>query len=200
MTERETPEQKILTGFAKIAVALREEAWKRSTDFGINPTQAQILTCIYDGGPWLPASHISASLGVSRASMSDSLGSLESKSLIKRKANREDSRSVLFALTPKGNKIAKELVIWPKSAVTGLDDLSSHEKATLLNLLLKTIRGLQVARKIPVSKMCITCTYFRPDQYPGSSEPHHCNLVNKPFGDGELRVHCPEHVEPVAGK
>jgi DNA-binding MarR family transcriptional regulator len=200
MSERETPEQKILTGFTKIAVALREEAWKRSTDFGINPTQAQILTCIYDGGPWLPASHISASLGVSRASMSDSLSSLESKSLIKRKANREDSRSVLFALTPKGSKIAKELVIWPQAAVSGLDGLATQEKATLLGLLLKTIRGLQVARKIPVAKMCITCTYFRPDRYPDSSEPHHCNLVGKPFGDAALRVHCPEHVENVSDK
>jgi hypothetical protein len=45
-----------------------------------------------------------------------------------------------------------------------------------------------------VAKMCVTCQFFQPNRYFGSERPHHCALVNAPFGDRHLRLNCAEHV------
>jgi hypothetical protein len=42
--------------------------------------------------------------------------------------------------------------------------------------------------------MCVTCQFFQPNRYFGSERPHHCALVNAPFGDRHLRLNCAEHV------
>jgi hypothetical protein len=59
--------------------------------------------------------------------------------------------------------------------------------------LLKTVRALQVRGRIPVSQMCVTCRFFRPDAHAGALRPHHCALVDAPFGDAQIRLDCPEH-------
>ena len=42
--------------------------------------------------------------------------------------------------------------------------------------------------------MCVTCQFFQPNRYPGSDRPHHCALVDAPFGDRHLRLNCAEQV------
>ncbi|WP_242908088.1 hypothetical protein [Actinomadura terrae] len=56
--------------------------------------------------------------------------------------------------------------------------------------------SLQDRRAIPVARMCLTCTYFRPNAHPGTDRPHHCAFVDNPFDDGELRLECPDHQPP----
>jgi hypothetical protein len=38
----------------------------------------------------------------------------------------------------------------------------------------------------------VTCRFFDGYAHPGSAEPHHCWLVDTPFGHQELRLRCPE--------
>jgi hypothetical protein len=75
-------------------------------------------------------------------------------------------------------------------AVRTLDD---QEQAALYRALLKTVRALQVRGRIQVSQMCVTCRFFRPYAHPGAGQPHHCALVDAPFGDAQIRLDCPEH-------
>jgi hypothetical protein len=44
-----------------------------------------------------------------------------------------------------------------------------------------------------MSQMCVTCRFFRPYAHPGAAAPHHCALVDAPFGDAQIRLDCPEH-------
>ena len=50
--------------------------------------------------------------------------------------------------------------------------------------------------------MCLTCRFFVSRAHPADPvRPHHCNFVDQPFGDAELRVTCPDHetADPAAG-
>ncbi|MEQ1761381.1 MAG: transcriptional regulator, partial [Vicinamibacterales bacterium] len=73
--------------------------------------------------------------------------------------------------------------------------LSDAEQATLLTALMKMIRALQEQGQIPISRMCVTCTYFRPRVRRGDT-PHHCAFVDAPMGPQHLRLDCPDH-EPA---
>lgn len=73
-------------------------------------------------------------------------------------------------------------------------DRPSEEQTIFFKGLTTIIHQLQEDQKIPVSRMCVTCHYFNPNVYDDRDRPHHCNLVDAPFGDGDLRLDCPEHV------
>jgi hypothetical protein len=47
-----------------------------------------------------------------------------------------------------------------------------------------------------VVKMCLTCRFFDGYAHPGAADPHHCRLVDAPFGHQLLRLRCPEQ-EPA---
>lgn len=64
----------------------------------------------------------------------------------------------------------------------------------LLRSLVKVLRALQEAGDIPLQRMCVTCTHFRPHVHPDPANPHHCAFVDAPFGDRHLRLACPDHV------
>jgi protoglobin len=41
--------------------------------------------------------------------------------------------------------------------------------------------------------MCVSCRFFRPFIHDDPTHPHQCAFVDAPFGDGELRLDCPDH-------
>lgn len=62
------------------------------------------------------------------------------------------------------------------------------------------IRALQVARGIPVQRMCVTCAHFRPHAHDDADEPHHCAFVDAAFGDAALRIDCGDHEDALEEK
>jgi hypothetical protein len=42
--------------------------------------------------------------------------------------------------------------------------------------------------------------FFQPYRHPDPDRPHHCAFVDAPFGDGELRLDCPDHDAAPAGQ
>jgi hypothetical protein len=80
--------------------------------------------------------------------------------------------------------------------LAAVDELTPAEQEVFLRGLVKMIRTLQERGEIPVSRMCVTCRYFRPNVHPDLSTPHHCAFVDAPFGDRQLRLECADH-EPA---
>ena len=78
--------------------------------------------------------------------------------------------------------------------LTVIDELSLLEQEVFLRCLIKMVRTLQQQGQVFVAHMCVTCNFFRPNVYSDSHRPHHCALVNVPFGDRHLRLECPEHL------
>jgi hypothetical protein len=66
--------------------------------------------------------------------------------------------------------------------------------------LVKMIRTLQERGEIPVSRMCVTCRFFRPRVHDDPTRPHHCAFVDAPFGDRSLRLECADHEAAPEGQ
>lgn len=184
-------ETKLLTGLAKISLAFRAEEQKQSFEVRLSPTQAKALLLVEDGIQ--SPSEISKRIGVSRASLSDSLTALQDKGLLKKRRSPEDSRATILELTAKGRRRSDGLADWPTALQESLDDLNTEEKQMLLRVLSKIIANLQDQGSVSVPRMCTNCRFFRPNAHAGSKKPHHCDYINSAFSDGELRLDCPEH-------
>lgn len=184
-------ETKLLTGLAKISLAFRAEEQKQSFEVRLSPTQAKALLLVEDGIQ--SPSEISKRIGVSRASLSDSLTALQDKGLLKKRRSPEDSRATILELTAKGRRRSDGLADWPTALQKSLDDLNTEEKQILLRVLSKIIANLQDQGSVSVPRMCANCRFFRPNAHAGSKKPHHCDYINSAFSDGELRLDCPEH-------
>jgi hypothetical protein len=70
--------------------------------------------------------------------------------------------------------------------------LDRDGQAQLLRLVLDRILSMQRSGQIPISRMCVTCRFFDPYVHAGTGLPHHCHLVDAPFGNRQLRLRCPE--------
>jgi DNA-binding MarR family transcriptional regulator len=183
----------ILIGLEKIGMALKSQSWQDAGQQGLTPTQGQILNLLVSNGG-VGLSEIAKNLGVTAATASDAVAALVDKGLVQKTRSPTDGRAIEITLTNPGQQAAGQTATWSNFLLTSMDELTAEEKVIFLRGLIKIIKKLQEQGKISVAKMCVTCSFFQPDRYPNSEQPHHCGLVDAPFADGNLRITCAEHV------
>lgn len=186
--------RKLAQGLAKIALAIRHSQQATAGPRGLSPTQAQIVTLIASnksGGVNL--NWIADWLGVTAATVSDAVSVLQKKGLVQKQRSDLDRRQLLIALSPLGQREVNKLGLLPDILSQALGALDPDEQASLLRLVVKLIRELQIKGQIPVARMCVTCQYFRPNVHTSSTSPHHCAFVDAAFGDREQMIDCPDH-------
>jgi DNA-binding MarR family transcriptional regulator len=185
--------RRVTTGLAKVGLALKQQAWAEAGGRGLTPTQGQALALLRASPGGLRLGELAGRLGVTAATTSDSVGALQRKGLVAKAAMAGDGRAVLVRLTPAGVREAAAAAAWPDFLLEAVDELSPDEQAAFLRGLVTMIRTLQERGRIPVARMCVSCRFFRPYRHDHPTTPHHCAFVDAPFGDGELRLDCPDH-------
>lgn len=191
----EPAEERILVGLSKISLALKHQSWQDSNQHGLSPTQTQILALLNaKGHEGMRLSEVAKGLAVTTATASDAVRVLQLKGLVKKGRSPQDGRAIAITLTPQGGRVAEATSCWPDLLLDAVSELSEVEQAVFLRGLIKMIRKLQDTGQIPIGKMCVTCRFFQPNRYPGSDRPHHCDLVDAPFGDRNLRLDCPDQI------
>lgn len=188
------PERSVVTGLAKIGLALRQEAWAAASGHGLHPTQAQILALLRMRPRSL--SEVAAELGVTAPTASKSVAALVRKRLVAKRRSSSDGRVLQLTPTPRGERVALATALWPDEFLAAAEDLSAEEQAVLLRSLTKILRRLQEQGRISTTRMCATCRFFRPYAHDDRERPHHCALVDAAFGERALRLECDEH-EPA---
>lgn len=93
-------------------------------------------------------------------------------------------------LTQEGEQEAAQAAMWSDFLAEAAEGLDEREQGVFLRGLTKMIRRLQLEGRIPIARMCVTCRFFRPYAHSQGSRPHHCDYVDAPFGDRELRLDC----------
>lgn len=186
---------RLATGLAKIGLALKQQHRASSTDVGLSATQAQILVALMEKTRGV--SELASHVGVGVATVSESVTALEAKGLVVRSEHPSDGRSVIVETTPAGDARIAEIAGWPDFLVEAIDHLSPEQQRVMLGATVELIRSLQEQGRIPIARMCVSCTYFRPDLHDDRVRPHHCAFVDAAFGDGEIRVDCADFV-PVS--
>jgi DNA-binding MarR family transcriptional regulator len=182
---------RIATGLHKIGLAMKQQAWQQANDEGLSPTQGQILAVLVADGP-LTGSELSAKLGVTLPTISDSVRVLAEKGLVTKSRDPRHPRASLLTPTKKGAALGTRARSWPEFIATAIEGLAPEEQRAFFSGVMKMLRTLQEQGLVPLHGMCLSCTHFRTNVRSGPS-PHHCALVDAPLASDQLRLECPEH-------
>lgn len=190
----------VVHGLAKIGLALRHRTWRAAGERGLTPTQGQVLAFLrYRAPGGARLGEVAEALAVSAPTASDAVAALATKRLVRKERTGCDGRAVRIVLTPRGRREAERAAAWPDFLSAAVETLPRGERAVFLRGLVRIVRELQERGEVPVSRMCTTCRYFRPNVHADAARPHHCAFVDAPFGDGALRLDCDDHEPADAG-
>jgi len=195
MQKEKTIVDHITVGLGKIAAALRSQAWEAGTARKLTPTQGQILVLLADRATKaVRLNDVAGELCLTAATVSDAVVTLVEKRLVKKERSTEDQRALVITLTAAGRREAQQTAGWTEVVQAGVKSLTPDEQAAFLRGLTKVMHSLQEEGVISVARMCAGCAYFQPYVHVDAARPHHCGFVNKPMGEGQLRLDCPDFV------
>jgi DNA-binding MarR family transcriptional regulator len=177
----------------RVGHVIRTLLWREAYAHGLSPTQTQLV--LHLAGKVRPprVTALAAEFDVSLATISDALAALRRKGLVERRADPADRRGSAFALTEAGRGLAADLSRWYAPVVDALGGESEADKAATLRLLLDLVGRLAAVGALAVANTCVTCRFFARDVHADPDHPHHCRLLDTPFGDARLRLDCAEH-------
>jgi DNA-binding MarR family transcriptional regulator len=187
---------RLMDGLDRFASAMRADIRRSVASRGLNPAQDAILRLLLARPAGLRVRDLAGHLGVRQPTVTDSVIALERKGLVRRQSDPADARATIVKVT--SDAVAQPAAAVPSLAAAALADLTEVEQVSLLKMLIKLIRSLQLRQAIPPQRLCVTCKYFRPNVHPGAAEPHHCAFVDAPFGNRALRLDCAEHEQARA--
>ncbi|MCS7198040.1 MAG: MarR family winged helix-turn-helix transcriptional regulator [Candidatus Bipolaricaulota bacterium] len=187
-------DEKLVSALERLAHVLRTLLWEEATESRLSPIQIQTLLYLNSHSEGLcRVGQLAQEFGLTPATMSDAVASLEAKGLLTRKPCPEDRRAQTLRLTAKGRRSSAKLSRWADTFYQQLEHFSPEEKTQALTFLLKLIESLYRSGIITVARICLTCRFFRPHVHSNSQTPHHCALMDKPLSKSDLRVDCPDH-------
>ncbi|GIH89865.1 MarR family winged helix-turn-helix transcriptional regulator [Planobispora siamensis] len=190
-------DEQLLAGLAKLGQAVRMSAWRNAGPYGLSPLQADILAFLAGDDRPRRQGEVVAALASTAPTVSDAMRALTGKGLVSKARDAVDARASVLTLTDIGRQEAARLSAVPEPLRAAVAALDPDDLAAMLRGASAMMRVLQERRAIPISRMCLTCRFYRPDAHPDDpARPHHCMFVDAPFGDGELRLDCPDH-EPA---
>ena len=183
-------DRRLADGLTRLAAVARQLDWQAAASAGLSPTQADILRFVASRPEGARLTAAAAHIGVRKATASEAVTTLETKSLLRKQADASDGRAVALKATVTGARIARE---WPASFGPVVEGLTNNQREILLALVIKMIRQLQLRELIAPQRTCVTCRHFRENVAPGTASPHFCAFVGAPMAERHLRVDCPEH-------
>lgn len=188
---------RLASALSKVSVSLKRRLWRDAAHRRISPLQAQILAFLRQRSTHgATVSDITRMLGVTMPTASDVIAVLTQRGLLRKFRTEADGRVFTVMLTARGRRRAEQVMGWPDFLLWAAELLPVEEQESLLRTLIKLIRSIQERGEIPVARMCVTCTHFRPYINQDSERPYHCALMNADFGDRLIRIDCNEH-EPA---
>lgn len=131
---------------------------------------------------------------MTKATISETVKSLEQKNLITKEYEPHDTRSYIIHLTQKGKEIADKTSYFTQQIGAPIKNLDEESKENLLQSLFGVIEHLNKAKVITIQRMCSTCAYFERSEE--GKEPF-CKLLQKHLYSEDLRIDCPEHLMKV---
>lgn len=184
-------ESKIVASLERVSQAFRVLLWNESKEFSLSPIQVQLLIfLLHHSDQKRKVSYLADEFNMTKATISDTIKTLEQKLLIKKEYEQHDTRSYIINLTKKGKIIAEQTSLFTKQIQVPIDKLHSTDKENLLLSLLDIIHHLNKSGIITIQRMCFTCHFYKSDK---KGHEHFCELLNTKLAENELRVDCAEH-------
>ena len=190
--QNQNTESKIVASLERISQAFRVLLWQESKEHALSPIQVQVLVFLLNHSEEKrKVSYLADEFNMTKATISETVKSLEQKNLITKEYEPHDTRSYIIHLTQKGNEIADKTSYFTRQITAPIQNLNEKSKENLLQNLFDIIHSLNKSGVITIQRMCTTCTYFRPSAE--GKEPV-CALLEKVLYSEDLRIDCPEHL------
>jgi DNA-binding MarR family transcriptional regulator len=173
-------------GLDQLASLVRAQSWRKD----LPPTQAALLRVLEGVPAGQRARQLAERLGISAASLSDSLKALETKGWIERLPDPADGRAAIIRLSAEGKTLALDLLGGDGGMSALLKRLGSEDLGALLRITQLLVSEAQQQGLASGPRTCLGCRFFQPYASGDRGRPHFCGFVQKPFGDPELRVDC----------
>jgi DNA-binding MarR family transcriptional regulator len=184
-------ESKIIASLERLSQAFRVLLWNESKEFSLSPIQVQLLIfLLHHSGEKRKVSYLAEEFNMTKATISETIKTLEQKLLIKKEYEQYDTRSYIIHLTEKGKDIAEETSLFSKQIQAPINKLHSSDKENLLLSLLDIIQYLNKTGIITIQRMCFTCHFYKSSD---NGQEHFCGLLNTKLANTELRIDCAEH-------
>ncbi len=189
--QNQSTESKIVASLERISQAFRVLLWQESKEHSLTPIQVQVLIFFnFHSREKCKVSYLADEFNMTKATISDTIKTLEQKNLITKKFEPNDTRSYVILLTKKGKDIAEKTSLFSKEIFKPIGKLNQVNKEIMLLSLLDIIRHLNKTGVITIQRMCLNCKYY----HSSDSETHFCLLLNQKLYISDLRIDCPEHV------
>lgn len=187
-------ESKIIASLERISQAFRVLLWQQSKEHSLSPIQVQVLIfLLHHSNEKRKVSYLADEFNMTKATISDTVKTLEQKRLIFKEFERKDTRSYVINLTEKGKDIAHKTSLFTQEIRTPIERIKTEDKENLLQNLMEVIRYLNQSGIITVQRMCMTCAFYKSD----NDQNHFCNLLNQELTHEDLRIDCPEYKSQV---
>ena len=182
-------DSKITAGLEKLASVFRYLVWEDAKELKLSPIQLQILFFThYHSSEYNTVSYLSKEFSVTKPTISDAVKSLDSKGLIQKKSDANDSRSYTIQLTNLGNEYVAKSENFANPLFHLIQNVDEEGKKQLWETLSNLIFQLHQKDIISVQRICYSCSFY--DEKLGES---HCNLLNTVLKKEDIRLDCPEH-------
>lgn len=160
---------------------------------GLQPVQWEMLRYLHRANRFskTPAA-VTAYLGLTKGTVSQTLNSLECKGLIKRQIDRKDRRGRQLVLTAKGRSVLKLDPL--EQTVAVLASLDSSTQAALAQGLERLLGKRLSAQDRQPFGQCRDCRFFARHHPDGG--PHYCQLLREKLSEPDAQFIC---VEQIAG-
>ena len=184
-------ESKIVASLERVSQAFRVLLWNESKEFSLSPIQVQVLIfLLHHSDEKRKVSYLADEFNMTKATISDTIKTLEQKLLIKKEYEPHDARSYIIHLTKKGSDIAEKTSMFANQIQAPIEKMHSTDKENLLLSLFDIIHHLNKSGTITIQRMCLTCRFYIANK---NGQEHFCGLLNTKLANNELRIDCAEH-------
>ncbi|WP_420349252.1 MarR family winged helix-turn-helix transcriptional regulator [Pelagibius sp.] len=169
----------------RLARVLQNEAHSE----GLKPTQWEALRYLGRANRFSRTpSGVTAYLGMTKGTVSQTLNALERKGLIGKRIDPQDRRQVALRLTAKGSRLLARDPI--EALLRGTAGLSAEQRETLTEGLQRLLAETLRRRGGQPFGLCRTCRHFSAEDPAGS--PHRCRLLEVPLTEEDGGLICAE--------
>lgn len=179
----------IVAALEKLMQVQRILLWDVSKKEGLSPIQIQFL--IYVGRypeELCRVSSLAVEFDLTKATVSDAVSTLEDKGLLSKLREKEDKRSYVLRLTPKGKKLAERINGWQSALLRSISRFDAREKEPVMIFLMELIKSLFDDGVITVARMCIACENLK--RRDGEGQPFQCRLTGRSIDAAGLTMGC----------
>jgi len=134
----------------------------------------------------MTAAALTAYLGLTKGTVSQTLKALESKSLVKKRVNSNDRRSNYLSLTAKGRNLLRRDPL--SESVYAIKQLSNKSQSALDTGLGAVLSARLASQNRQPFGQCRDCRYFA--QHHPDGEPNYCLLLKETIAESEIESIC----------